>query len=215
LSLALKHDLAGFLDMMSDPLMQIVVVVFLAYFLGSIPFGLIITKLGGAGDIRKVGSGNIGATNVLRTGNRKLAALTLLFDAGKGAVAVLAAAGTDIADAPALAAVCVVLGHCFPVWLKFHGGKGVATGLAVLASLDVRLGLLFAAVWLGTAYLTRYSSLSALLSVGACAMAGFILLPGFGAKTAVLVLCGVIWVRHHANIGRLLSGTETKIGKGG
>jgi len=201
--------------MMSDPVVQIIVVVVIAYLLGSVPFGLIITKLGGEGDIRKVGSGNIGATNVLRTGNKKLAALTLLFDAGKGAVAVLATSAVDLTDAPALAAVCVVLGHCFPVWLNFHGGKGVATGLAVLASLDIRLGLLFAGVWLGTAYLTRYSSLSALLSVGACAMAGFILLPSLGGKIAVLVLCGVIWVRHHANIGRLLAGTETKIGKKG
>jgi len=184
----------------------------LAYLLGSIPFGLIITRLGGAGDIRKLGSGNIGATNVLRTGRKTLAALTLAFDAAKGVSAVMIAANFGHEWAPSLAAVFVVFGHCFPVWLKFSGGKGVATGLAVLAALDIRLGLLFAFVWLSTAYLTRYSSLAALLAVAASATVGFLILSPFIAKIAALVLCGIIWVRHHANIGRLLSGAESKIG---
>lgn len=190
-----------------------VLIPLLAYLLGSIPFGLIFTRIGGAGDIRLIGSGNIGATNVLRTGNKKLAALTLIFDATKGVAAVLIASHVGDANAPALAAACVVLGHCFPIWLKFHGGKGVATGLAVLASLDLRLGGLFAVIWLATAYLTRYSSLSALLAVAACAITGFLVMTSFFAKMAVLFLCGIIWARHHANILRLIAGTETKIGK--
>jgi glycerol-3-phosphate acyltransferase PlsY len=191
---------------------QIAMTIGLAYLLGSIPFGLIITRLGGAGDIRKLGSGNIGATNVLRTGRKTLAALTLAFDAAKGVSAVMIAANFGHEWAPSLAAVFVVFGHCFPVWLKFSGGKGVATGLAVLAALDIRLGLLFAFVWLSTAYLTRYSSLAALLAVAASATVGFLILSPFIAKIAALVLCGIIWVRHHANIGRLLSGAESKIG---
>jgi len=191
---------------------QIAMTIGLAYLLGSIPFGLIITQLGGAGDIRKLGSGNIGATNVLRTGRKTLAALTLAFDAAKGVSAVMIAANFGHEWAPSLAAVFVVFGHCFPVWLKFSGGKGVATGLAVLATLDIRLGLLFALVWLSTAYLTRYSSLAALLAVAASATVGFLTLSPFIAKIAALVLCGIIWVRHHANIGRLLSGAESKIG---
>jgi glycerol-3-phosphate acyltransferase PlsY len=191
---------------------QIAMTIGLAYLLGSIPFGLIITRLGGAGDIRKLGSGNIGATNVLRTGRKTLAALTLAFDAAKGVSAVMIAANFGHEWAPSLAAVFVVFGHCFPVWLKFSGGKGVATGLAVLAALDIRLGLLFAFVWLSTAYLTRYSSLAALLAVAASATVGFLILSPFIAKIAALVLCGIIWVQHHANIGRLLSGAETKIG---
>ncbi len=191
---------------------QIAMTIGLAYLLGSIPFGLIITRLGGAGDIRKLGSGNIGATNVLRTGRKTLAALTLAFDAAKGVSAVMIAANFGHEWAPSLAAVFVVFGHCFPVWLKFSGGKGVATGLAVLATLDIRLGLLFALVWLSTAYLTRYSSLAALLAVAASATVGFLILSPFIAKIAALVLCGIIWVRHHANIGRLLSGAESKIG---
>ena len=191
---------------------QIAMTIGLAYLLGSIPFGLIITRLGGAGDIRKLGSGNIGATNVLRTGRKTLAALTLAFDAAKGVSAVMIAANFGHEWAPSLAAVFVVFGHCFPVWLKFSGGKGVATGLAVLAALDIRLGLLFAFVWLSTAYLTRYSSLAALLAVAASAIVGFLILSPFIAKIAALVLCGIIWVRHHANIGRLLSGAESKIG---
>ena len=185
----------------------------LAYGLGSIPFGLIITKIGGGGDIRQIGSGNIGATNVLRTGNKTLAALTLVADAGKGAVAVLVAKQYGDPASAALAAIFVVIGHCFPVWLKFSGGKGVATSLAVLASLDIRLGGLFVATWLGTAFVTRYSSLSALLAMLACVAGGFVWLDTMLAHVAIILLGAIVWIRHHANIGRLFSGTESKIGK--
>ena len=133
-----------------------------AYGLGSIPFGLILARLAGAGDIRQVGSGNIGATNVLRTGSKKLAIATLVLDAGKGATAVLFATHLTTAALAALAAVLVVVGHCFPVWLNFRGGKGVATSLAALAALDLHIGGLFVSVWLITALISRYSSLSAL-----------------------------------------------------
>ena len=183
-----------------------------SYGLGSIPFGLILTKLAGAGDIRQIGSGNIGATNVLRTGNKKLAIATFICDASKG-VAVVWLVGQSATPAlTALASILVVAGHCFPIWLKFNGGKGVATSLAVLAALDLRLGAVFVFVWLLTAFLSRYSSLSALLAMAACVVAGFGLLESNMIKIAILVLGGIVWSRHHTNIGRLLSGTETKIG---
>ena len=184
-----------------------------AYGLGSIPFGLILTRLAGAGDIRQVGSGNIGATNVLRTGSKKLAIATLVFDAGKGATAVLFANHLTTAALAALAAVIVVVGHCFPVWLNFRGGKGVATSLAALAALDLYIGGLFVSVWLITALVSRYSSLSALLSILACVGAGFIVLDDIMTQVSVLLLGALVWSRHHSNIGRLLSGKETKIGE--
>ena len=198
---------------MIELIIQNLVFIGFAYGLGSIPFGLIITKIGGGGDIRQIGSGNIGATNVLRTGNKTLAALTLVADAGKGAVAVLVAKQYGDPASAALAAIFVVIGHCFPVWLKFSGGKGVATSLAVLASLDIRLGGLFVATWLGTAFVTRYSSLSALLAMLACVAGGFVWLDTMLAHVVIILLGAIIWMRHHANIGRLFSGTESKIGK--
>ncbi len=198
---------------MIELIIQNLVFIGFAYGLGSIPFGLIITKIGGGGDIRQIGSGNIGATNVLRTGNKTLAALTLVADAGKGAVAVLVAKQYGDPASAALAAIFVVIGHCFPVWLKFSGGKGVATSLAVLASLDIRLGGLFVATWLGTAFVTRYSSLSALLAMLACVASGFVWLDTMLAHVAIILLGAIVWMRHHANIGRLFSGTESKIGK--
>ena len=198
---------------MIELIIQNLVFIGFAYGLGSIPFGLIITKIGGGGDIRQIGSGNIGATNVLRTGNKTLAALTLVADAGKGAVAVLVAKQYGDPASAALAAIFVVIGHCFPVWLKFNGGKGVATSLAVLASLDIRLGGLFVATWLGTAFVTRYSSLSALLGMLACVAGGFVWLDTMLAHVATILLGAIVWMRHHANIGRLFSGTESKIGK--
>ncbi len=198
---------------MIELIIQNLVFIGFAYGLGSIPFGLIITKIGGGGDIRQIGSGNIGATNVLRTGNKTLAALTLVADAGKGAVAVLVAKQYGDPASAALAAIFVVIGHCFPVWLKFSGGKGVATSLAVLASLDIRLGGLFVATWLGTAFVTRYSSLSALLAMLACVAGGFVWLDTMLAHVAIILLGAIVWMRHHANIGRLFSGTESKIGK--
>ena len=198
---------------MIELIIKNLVFIILAYGFGSIPFGLIITKIGGGGDIRQIGSGNIGATNVLRTGNKTLAVLTLVADAGKGAIAVLVAKQYGDPASAALAAIFVVIGHCFPVWLKFNGGKGVATSLAVLASLDIRLGALFVATWLGTAFVTRYSSLSALLAMLACVAGGFVWLDTMLAHVATILLGAIVWMRHHANIGRLLTGTESKIGK--
>jgi glycerol-3-phosphate acyltransferase PlsY len=179
------------------------------YLLGSIPFGWLLTRLSGLGDIRRIGSGNIGATNVLRTGNKGLAALTLLLDLGKGSAAVALAAhwGRE----PALAAaVAVILGHMFPVWLGFRGGKGVATALGVLLALAWKLALLAALLWLATALLFRYSSLAALVAAAASAgLAAFFV----DAKSA-LVVAGIailVILRHHANIRRLLAGEESRI----
>jgi glycerol-3-phosphate acyltransferase PlsY len=190
------------------------VTLLVGYLLGSVPFGLLIARFGGAGDLRKIGSGNIGATNVLRTGRKGLAALTLLFDLGKGALAVFI--GSKIVDGGgAMAGVMAFIGHCYPVWLRFAGGKGVATMMGVTAALFWPCGLIFAAVWLGMLYATRYSSMggmSAAVSapVGAALLGQWILVPPLLAM-ALLVL----W-RHRANIGRLMKGAEPKVGaKGG
>ena len=198
--------------MMTDQILLFSALSVAAYLLGSVPFGLIFTKISGRGDIRGIGSGNIGATNVLRTGSHKLAGLTLIFDAGKGAVAVAVAgyfAGSQMA---AVAGLLVVAGHCFPIWLKFVGGKGVATSLAVFATLDLRLGGLFVLVWLVTAWLSRFSSLAALCAVLAVSTGSFFLLDDGVTQIIILLLSALVWTRHHANIGRLLNGTETKIG---
>ena len=191
----------------------------IAYLLGSVPFGLVLTRLFGGGDIRDIGSGNIGATNVLRTGKRFVAALTLILDAGKGAVAVLLANHFIDANAAAYAGLIAIIGHCFPVWIGFKGGKGVATYLAVMSALDIRLGLIFAVLWLGTAFITRYSSLAALVATMGATIGAFVFdaqnnVASFNAiPISMIVMTGLIWVRHHANIGRLLSGQETKIGQ--
>jgi acyl phosphate:glycerol-3-phosphate acyltransferase len=180
--------------------------VVLGYLVGSIPFGLLLTKLAGLGDIRNIGSGNIGATNVLRTGNKKLAAATLILDGAKGAVAVLIAAmyGPDIA---VLAAGGAILGHCFPVWLKFNGGKGVATALGILLAVSPLVGLAAIATWLVSAALFRYSSLAALL---ACLGAPFFAYYLVNLQTAELAafMAVLIFIRHHQNIRRLILGTE-------
>ena len=197
--------------MLTSSFLTIILIV-AAYGIGSIPFGLIFTKLAGRGDIRAIGSGNIGATNVLRTGSRKLAVLTLIFDAGKGAVAVVAATYFADAHSAAFVGLVVVIGHCFPVWLKFVGGKGVATSLAVFAAVDLRLGTVFVIVWLFTAFVSRYSSLAALCSVLAVTAGGFVLLDDLISQISILLLSALVWTRHHQNIGRLLAGTETKIG---
>lgn len=191
----------------------------IAYLLGSVPFGLVLTRLFGGGDIRDIGSGNIGATNVLRTGKRFVAALTLILDAGKGAVAVLLANHFIDVNAAAFAGLIAIIGHCFPVWIGFKGGKGVATYLAVMSALDIRLGLIFAVLWLGTAFITRYSSLAALVATMGATIGAFVFdaqnnVASFNAvPISMIVMTGLIWVRHHANIGRLLSGQETKIGQ--
>ena len=197
---------------MFDDFGSLLIIMCLAYGLGSIPFGLVITKLAGAGDIRQIGSGNIGATNVLRTGNKKLAVATLLLDASKGTIAVLFSIHLSTPALAPLAAVLVVAGHCFPVWLKFRGGKGVATSLAALATLDIRIGVVFVVAWLITALVSRYSSLSALVAMLACGLGGFFLLDDLMAQIGILSLGALVWSRHHANIGRLLTNTETKIG---
>jgi acyl phosphate:glycerol-3-phosphate acyltransferase len=184
----------------------------LGYLLGSIPFGLLLTRAAGMGDIRRVGSGNIGATNVLRTGNKALAAATLLLDGLKGAVAVLLAAWLGGHDAVVWAGTGAVLGHAFPVWLGFKGGKAAATSYGVLIAASWPVGLAAGAVWLATAAGTRISSLAALVS--------FALAPVLAAALAdltvvklALVIAVLVFARHHANIRRLLSGTEPRIGQ--
>jgi glycerol-3-phosphate acyltransferase PlsY len=193
---------------------QLLVIAVMAYLAGSVPFGLIFTRLAGIGDIRAVGSGNIGATNVLRTGNRGLALLTLIFDGGKGAVIALGVAHvTSDPRMAGLAGLMAVVGHCFPVWLKFRGGKGVATCVATFAAFDLWLGLVFVALWLGTAALTRYSSLAALVATLGCSVAAVALKLPPPIIVAVIAMSALSWARHHGNIGRLLTGTESRIGK--
>jgi glycerol-3-phosphate acyltransferase PlsY len=180
------------------------------YLFGSIPFGLLLSRLAGLGDIRKVGSGNIGATNVLRTGSKSLAALTLVCDAGKGSAAVLILGqwGQDLA---LLAGFFSVIGHNFPLWLKFRGGKGVATTLGVLLALAWPVGLIACVTWLAVAIVSRYSSLAALAAL-AVAPAAMYMLAGI-EETIVAALLAVLGVvRHHANIGRLIRGEEARIG---
>ena len=183
------------------------------YLLGSIPFGLLITRAAGLGDVRRIGSGNIGATNVLRTGNKGLAALTLLLDALKGTAAVLVAGiwGPDLA---LLAGFGAFLGHLFPVWLGFKGGKGVATYLGVLIGLAWIGAVIFAVVWLAMAFATRYSSLAALVAAIVTPIALFFLgPPDVGLLFAVM--SAIVLIKHRANIGRLLAGTESRIGAKG
>jgi len=183
----------------------------IGYLLGSIPFGLLLTRAAGLGDIRNVGSGNIGATNVLRTGRKGLAAATLLLDALKGVAAVLIVA--YISQIAAIgAAAGAVLGHMFPVWLRFKGGKGVATTLGVMWGLSWPVGAIACAAWLLFAAIFRYSSLAALLSVVVAAVAAWILSNSYVA-TLLTLLVPLVWVRHHENIARLLNGTESKIGQ--
>ena len=182
----------------------------LGYFVGSIPFGLLLAKAAGKGDIRQIGSGNIGATNVLRTGSKGLAAAVLLLDAGKGFVAVLMASRW-FPDAVSVAALAAVIGHCFPLWLKFKGGKGVATNAGVSFGLGWPIGLAYAAVWLVMLALTRISSLAGMSAVAAAAGAAAVL--GYERFVPVLAAIAVlvIWL-HRANIARLLKGEEPKVG---
>ena len=183
------------------------------YLLGSIPFGLILTRMAGLGDVRTIGSGNIGATNVLRTGNKKLAAATLLLDALKGTAAAAIASRWGI-EAGIAAGFAAFLGHLYPVWLGFKGGKGIATYIGVLLGLAPIIVLDFAAVWLAMAKLTRYSSLSAL--VATCVVPVVLLVSGYGKIGLLFVVMSVItWIKHRANIQRLLAGTESKIGQKG
>ena len=194
------------------------ILVFLgAYLLASIPFGLVITRLMGLGDLRTIGSGNIGATNVLRTGNKFAAALTLILDVGKGAIAVLiTSAITQDSQLVSIAAVMSVIGHCYPVWLKFNGGKGVATGIGVVVALNLWSGLLMIGVWLAVAVATRISSAAAIIAYGVSPLIIYYFAEDgekaqFAAGLCVIALVA-IW-RHRSNIKRLIAGTEPRIGK--
>ncbi|PQO22374.1 acyl-phosphate glycerol 3-phosphate acyltransferase [Rhodobacteraceae bacterium WD3A24] len=194
------------------PLSLLALVAALAYLLGAVPFGIVITRALGLGDLRRIGSGNIGATNVLRTGNKPAAAATLILDIGKGAVAVLIARVTFGADAAQIAGLAAFLGHLYPVWLGFRGGKGVATFLGTAIALAWPVGLAACATWLAVAALTRYSSLSALaaavLSVVWAPLLGHVQLTLLMAIFAALIL----W-RHRDNIARLRAGTEPRVGR--
>jgi acyl phosphate:glycerol-3-phosphate acyltransferase len=195
----------------ATPLALIAVAV-AAYLLGSIPFGVVITRAMGLGNLRDIGSGNIGATNVLRTGNKMAALATLLLDAAKGGVAVLIARAVVGEDAAQLAALMAFLCHLFPVWIGFRGGKGVATFLGTLLALAWPVGLAACATWALTAALTRISSLSALVAAALAAVWAWAL--GHADMTLlILVLAALVIIRHHANITRLLAGTEPKIGR--
>ncbi|MBM6594177.1 glycerol-3-phosphate 1-O-acyltransferase PlsY [Microvirga pudoricolor] len=185
----------------------------LGYLFGSIPFGVIITRLAGVGDIRKVGSGNIGATNVLRTGRKGLAAATLVGDALKGTVPVLIAWRWGVEGA-SIAAMGAFLGHLFPVWLGFKGGKGVATFIGVLIGLKFVAALAFAAIWLSVAFLSRYSSLSALIASAVTPVVLWFLDEPRMAGVSI-ILTALLWWKHRENIERLLAGTEGKIGQKG
>lgn len=206
-------------DLVGPAMLTLGLVALGGYLLGSIPFGVILTRLGGAGDVRAIGSGNIGATNVLRTGRKDLALATLILDAGKGAAALLVARWLFDSDvAAAIAGGAAFLGHLFPIWLGFKGGKGVATFFGLVLAAHWPLGLMAAATWLIVAFLFRYSSLGALAASAAAPI--YALLPlsalNLPAPKPILALslftAVLIWVRHHENIGRLLKGTESRIG---
>lgn len=198
-------------DFTSAPLM-LALTAGLAYLLGSIPFGVVITRMMGLGDLRQIGSGNIGATNVLRTGNKPAAAATLILDAAKGGIAVLIARAMVGEDAAQLAALASFLGHLYPVWLGFKGGKGVATFLGILLALVWPIGLMACATWAVTAAISRISSVSALAA--SALTPGFLAFAGYSdAVLLTLVLAALVWIRHTANIRRLRDGTEPKIGK--
>lgn len=182
------------------------------YFCGSIPFGLLLTRMAGTADLRGIGSGNIGATNVLRTGRKDLAAGTLLLDALKGVAAVLIVRHGAPGVAPLFAAGGAFLGHLFPVWLRFKGGKGVATFLGTLLALDWRAGCVFIVLWLLVAFATRYSSLSALVA-SASAPIVLLLLGRIDLAVLYAVLAALLWFMHRANIMRLVAGSETRIGR--
>lgn len=180
------------------------------YLAGSIPFGLVLTRMAGKGDIRSIGSGNIGTTNVLRTGSKPLAALTLVLDGGKGAAAALFMGQWGL-DFALLAGLFAVIGHDFPVWLRFRGGKGVATTIGVLLALSWPVGLITCALWLAVAAISRYSSLAALLSLAASPLVMYGLSDT--PRTVIAVLLALLaFARHHGNIRRLLKGEESKIG---
>lgn len=192
--------------------MTIILWAAIGYLLGSVPFGIVITRALGLGDLRQIGSGNIGATNVLRTGHKGAALATLILDSGKGAIAVLLARWLGGEGAALVAGAAAFLGHLFPVFLGFKGGKGVATFLGTLIALSWPVGLMACGLWLLTAALTRISSLSALVAAAGAPL----LALGFGARglaLAALFMAALIFLRHRANIARLVAGTEPRIGR--
>ena len=193
-------------------LMALMIWGLVGYLFGSIPFGIVITRLFGLGDLRQIGSGNIGTTNVLRTGSKSAAAATLILDGAKGAIAVLVARWLAAEDAAQFAGLMAFLGHCFPVWLKFKGGKGVATFLGLMLALAWPVGIACCLTWLVTALIGRISSLSAL--VAAASSTFWILILGYSATfiLGIVVTLLVFW-RHRENIARLKAGTEPKIGQ--
>ncbi|MFQ8431326.1 glycerol-3-phosphate 1-O-acyltransferase PlsY [Amaricoccus sp. W119] len=191
---------------------MLMLVALCAYLIGSIPFGVLITRALGLGDLRGIGSGNIGATNVLRTGNKKAALATLLLDGAKGAVAVLAARYLAGPEAALVAGGAAFLGHLYPVWLRFRGGKGVATFLGVMLALAPVVGLICCLTWLAMAVISRISSLSALVAAVA-APVWLALIGPPGSVWLGIGMAGLVLARHHANIRRLLDGTEPRIGR--
>jgi glycerol-3-phosphate acyltransferase PlsY len=196
----------------TSPALLLALTAALSYLLGSIPFGIVITRALGLGDLRKIGSGNIGATNVLRTGNKPAALATLLLDAGKGGIAVLIARALVGPDAAQVAALFSFLGHLFPIWLGFKGGKGVATFLGTLLALAWPVGLAACATWAATAAISRISSLSAL--VAAALSPVWLVVLGYPQMSVLAIaLAALIYQRHGANIARIRAGTEPKIGK--
>ena len=194
----------------TDPAM-LALTALLAYLIGSIPFGIVITRAFGLGDLRKIGSGNIGATNVLRTGNKPAAAATLILDAAKGGIAVLIARYTLSEDAAQLAGLAAFLGHLFPVWLRFKGGKGVATFFGILLALAWPIGLAACATWGVAAAMTRISSADALSAPGVAGLWVFFFNQGT-ILFLVFILTVLVYIRHAANIARIKAGTEPKIG---
>ena len=193
---------------------ELIIWAVVGYLFGAIPFGIVIAKAFGLGDLRSIGSGNIGATNVLRTGNKLAAALTLLLDAGKAGIVVLLARWITGEDAAQLGGLMAFIGHCFPIWLKFKGGKGVATYFGTLFALSLPVGAIAGAIWLAVAGLFRMSSFAALVTAGWLPL--IVIFFDLGPYFILLIVLAVfIYIRHWENIKRLRAGTETKIGKKG
>ena len=208
--------MSAVMELLSPDKMHVLWAVMLgSYLLGSIPFGVVLTKAAGLGDIRAIGSGNIGATNVLRTGKKGLAFATLVLDGIKGTIAILILRGLGEPDFEILAGVCAFLGHLYPVWLRFKGGKGVATLLGLLAAMCWPAALGFIAIWLTTASLSRYSSLAALLASLAVPAMIYFFSPDGSEAFVFAFLVAFLWHKHSTNIARLWAGTEGKIGAKG
>ena len=186
----------------------------LGYLLGAIPFGLLLTRAAGLGDIRSIGSGNIGATNVLRTGNKALAAITLLFDVAKGAVAVLVARWLWGEEAAMVAGIGAFLGHVFPIWLRFKGGKGVATLIGVLTALSWPVGLIFCATWLVIAVARQYSSLAGITAAVTSPIFAYVVADSLSLAATAALMAAILILKHAQNVRRLWSGTEPKISFG-